>query len=335
MLHRNLLPACLVGAAVVVMASPARAADALLPTEVAKIAKHTVVRIEPRIAGSGSGVVIGRYRKDGENAYVVLTAAHVVKASDDEYTIISPWPIKGNEREKIKIDNRDIKKLPGLDLALVTFCSDRDYQVATLGNSDFASEGAGVYIAGFPSPGAAIQRRIFQFTGALVSSRLDGEAVQSDSDTGPIAGGYAVVYTNVTRAGMSGGPVFDVAGRVVAIHGLGDRELTEMARGQQSGTETGAGSVGDKTGFNLGIPISTFLKAMPKAPQLIGARYDSSQPNGFIGTRTATNSGLNPVMAEQVRSMNMNEEEDSDSDMVSEPVNQRSNPSRPSGRRAF
>jgi hypothetical protein len=333
MLHRNLLPACLVGAAVVVMTIPARAAEPLLPTEVAKIAKYTVVRIEPTIASPGSGVVIGRYRANGENNYVVLTAAHVVKSTDDEYQIISPWPVVGNQREKIKIDNGDIQKIPGLDLALVTFCSDREYQTATLGNSDFASEGAGVYIAGFPNPGAAIKRRIFQFTGALVSSRLDGEAVQSEPDSGPLEGGYAVVYTNVTRAGMSGGPVFDVAGRVVAIHGLGDRELTQMAGVQQSGTEASAGTGGDKTGFNLGIPVSSFLQAMPRATQLLGARYDSSPLNGFIATRAAANSNFNPAIAEQVRSMNMNEEEDADKDMGSNPGNQRSNPSRPG--RAF
>ncbi|MEY3404451.1 MAG: hypothetical protein RLZZ86_4073 [Cyanobacteriota bacterium] len=48
-----------------------------------------------------------------------------------------------------------------------------------------------------------------------------------------------------------GGPVFDVAGRVVAIHGLADTSAKNK-------TETGA-VVTQKTGFNAGIPINTFL----------------------------------------------------------------------------
>ncbi|PSB00762.1 S1 family peptidase [Merismopedia glauca] len=316
MLTRYLLPTCLVGAAIVTITAPSYGAEALLPTQVAKIAKYTAVRIEPTISSPGSGVVIGRYNKKGQKEYVILTAAHVVKHLDDEYQVISPWPIAGNEREKIKIDNKDIQILPGLDLALIKFCSDRDYQAATIGDSDTVTEGSGVYVAGFPDPGAAIKRRVFQFTGALVSSRLDGDAVQGEAERGPLAGGYAIIYTNVTRAGMSGGPVFDVAGRLVGIHGMGDREFAEFAATNQSGSQVSSTTLGDKTGFNLAIPVKSFLSAIPNRIGELGAKYDGSEVNGFIASGRGNVPNLSRVNTDDVRSMKMMEEEN--------PVNDRS-----------
>jgi S1-C subfamily serine protease len=304
--------------------APSQAAEALLPTQVAKIAKFTAVRIEPAVASPGSGVIVGRYTDKGRKTYVVLTAAHVVKHLDDEYQMISPWPIAGNEREKIKIDNKDIKILPGLDLALVTFCSDRDYKSATIGDSDTVTEGSGVYVTGFPDPGAAIKRRVFQFTGALVSSRLDGEAVQGEAEKGPLPGGYAIVYTNVTRAGMSGGPVFDVAGRLVGIHGMGDRELAALGSNNQSG-----GDLGDKTGFNLAIPVKSFLNTFTQPLSQIGAKYDNSEVNGFIASGRGSVPNLSGVSTNDVRSMKMMEEENPDNDMRSEnstPTNRTTTP---------
>jgi serine protease Do len=314
MLHRYLLPTCLIGAAAVTLSIPApsHATEALLPTQVAKIAKFTAVRIEPRIASPGSGVLIGRYNERGQQLYVILTAAHVVKHLDDQYQVISPWPIAGKEREKIKIDNRNIQHLRGLDLALVRFSSTRNYKTATIGDSDMVTEGSGVYVTGFPDPGAAIKRRVFQFTGALVSSRLDGEAVQGESDKGPLAGGYSIVYTNVTRAGMSGGPVYDVGGRVVGIHGMGDREFAALGSNNQSGRD-----LGDKTGFNLAIPIKAFLDAMPNDLARLGTKYDGSEVNGFIAAG-GRGTNLNQVTGDDVRSMKMSEEENPDNDMVTE-----------------
>jgi len=161
------------------VASPAYAADALQPTEIANIARETVGRIESTDGDAGSGVIIGRYQREETNVYVVLTSAHVVEYQDEEYTVITPLPEDSanremNRRQKVVISTeRDIQKLKGVDLAVVEFTSDRNYRTARLGDSDYTTEGSGVYIAGFPSPGAAIKRRVFQFTCSLVSSRLD------------------------------------------------------------------------------------------------------------------------------------------------------------------
>ncbi|MDJ1180232.1 serine protease [Roseofilum sp. BLCC_M91] len=329
--YQPLLASGLVGA-VVVMTAQSVKANALLPTQVADIARATVVQIQPTIASPGSGVVIGRYRERGSNVYVVLTAAHVVQYSDDLYSVITPLPADGSKRrQKIAIEPRDIQKLPNLDLAIARFRSDRSYETATLGDSDFTTEGAGVYIAGFPNPGEAIRRRIFQFTSSLVSSRLDQEIiVEGEEESGPLPGGYAIVYTNVTRAGMSGGPVFDVAGRVVGIHGMGDAErivgTDPNARPGQEAARTSR-TVNIKTGFNLGIPIRAFLEAMPRARRTLALSFDRSEPGilpggGLIALRGGNNRPATNIV----------EEEDPTEDIVvesSEPVEEEETPTQP------
>ncbi len=215
MLNKYLLSGFLM-AATMIIGSPAMAKKALPATEVAEIAKSTVVRIEPSVNSPGSGVIIGRYQEKGTNVYVVLTAGHVVQHPDNQYVIVTPKPAtsyNGRKRkQKIAISTaKDIQTIPNTDLAIVKFRSKRNYEVATLGDSKFAVEGAGVYIAGFPNPGKSIKGRSFQFTNSLVSSRLENEEFDSDDNKTTSAvktntgdRGYSLVYTSTTRAGMSG-----------------------------------------------------------------------------------------------------------------------------------
>jgi len=127
------------------------------------------------------------------------------------------------------------------DLALATFVATEDYPIATLGNSDQMIEGADVFVGGFPAVfGKVGAARDFAFTTGMVVSRAS-KAIN----------GYGLIYDAKTITGNSGGPVFDIAGRVVAIHGLADTSAKNK-------TETGA-VVTQKTGFNAGIPINTFL----------------------------------------------------------------------------
>ncbi|RMF25537.1 MAG: serine protease [Cyanobacteria bacterium J083] len=311
--QRHLLPSCILGtAAIVSVVSPSLAQNALLPTEVAKIAKATVVRIEPTVASPGSGVIIGRKRKGRYYEYRVLTARHVVQYSDDEYYLITPRPISSvngkRRRQKIKISDKRIERLKDADLAIITFKSNRRFDVATLGDSDHTTEGAGVYIGGFPNPGQTIRKRIFQFTASLVSSRLDldDEYAVEGEEIEPIKGGYALVYTNVTRAGMSGGPVFDVAGRVIGIHGLGDGDRILGVDNTTSSTETGPATNVVKSGFNLGIPIRTFL-SLKKDILRDGVAFDDSEPGRLLGDSLVATRG-----GKKQPKMNLVEEESMD-----------------------
>ena len=261
----------------------AREARAILARDVGAIAKKTVVRIESTDGGFGSGVIIGRSEQGTKNIYTVLTAAHVVKTPDTNYKIVTPVPLNspiGRKRVTINLDaQRNIKVIPNVDLAVISFESSYTFAIGTIGNSEYADEGSPVYVAGFPKPGKAITRIALQFTGGMVSSRLD----ESDSNPQERNNGYDISYTNITRVGMSGGPVFDAAGRIVAIHGQGDRN------NQIPGEEISSGIISDeKTGFNLGIPIQNFLKFQPRASKIVGARVDKSPLNYQLSDRTFT-----------------------------------------------
>jgi serine protease Do len=258
-------------------------ARAILAKDVGAIAKKTVVRIESSDGGFGSGVIIGRSERGTKNIYTVLTAAHVVKTPNIIYKIFTPVPLNspiGRKRVTINLDTqRNIKVIPNVDLAVISFESSYTFAIGTIGNSEDADEGSPVYVAGFPKPSRAIRRIALQFTGGMVSSRLD----ESDSNPQDRNNGYDLAYTNITRVGMSGGPVFDAAGRIVAIHGQGDRN------NQLPGEETTSGIATDeKTGFNLGIPIQNFLKFQPQASKIVGARIDKSPVNYQLSDRTLT-----------------------------------------------
>jgi serine protease Do len=266
-----------------------REARALLSKQVGAIAKSTAVRIEEAGSGGrfGSGVIVGRRERGTTNIYTVLTAAHVLRNRNSSYQVVTPRPRDNNGsqvRQNITFNPKtDIKLLAGADLALVTFKSDRTFAVATLGDSNYADEGSPVYVAGFPQEATILTRIALQFTGGMVSSRLDSE---SDGNKGNSDNGYNMVYTNVTRSGMSGGPVFDAAGRLVGIHGQGDRNA--KMPGQEATDPDLAMTQPPKTGFNLGIPSRVFFKLYPKAQKTIGAKVDLSPVNYQLADNSAT-----------------------------------------------
>lgn len=203
-----------------------QAVMALSASEVNNIAKQITVLIQSKKPRYGSGVII---KKDG-NTYTVLTAAHVVEVKDN-YEIIAP-----NGR-RYSINYSSVKQLPGVDLAVVEFSSNQNYNIAKIGNSDSSSEGTTAYVAGFPAPTFAINQSIYTFS--------DGRITANASK--PLRDGYALVYSNNTSEGMSGGAVLNENGELIGVHGRADLDTKAI-----------------KTGFNLGIPINTFLRMSAK-----------------------------------------------------------------------
>jgi serine protease Do len=202
--------------------------------EVAQVAVPTTVRIDNPLGSNlgGSGVIIA---KNG-NTYTVLTCNHVVKSPNLDYKIYT------SKKKSYKVTQ--VTYLPStagdLDLALVKFESPEEQAVAPISDSDEAGIGSGVYISGYPMSIETEGEREYEFTNGQVSSRPDKRA-----------GGYTMRYTAVTRRGMSGGPVFDVSGRVVGIHGQGDREK-----------ESSAAGVEIKTGLNAAVPVNSFTAVL-------------------------------------------------------------------------
>ena len=237
------LAAILAGTAVfsaIVITMPS-SASALSGTQVNDIAREVTVLIRGE-QGHGSGVII---QKSG-NTYYVLTAEHVVRKKDDFKLVTA-------DKQAYAIDYSQIQKINGVDLAIVKFTSDKNYQVAKMGTAK-TNEGQDVYVSGWPSNGA-------------VGSAAGGELIRQFT-SGSISGflprplnGYSMIYTNVTRSGMSGCPVLDTAGRLVGIHGMGDKEdarqLIESGLSQEAAVGLAAKI---KPGFNYAVPISIFLQ---------------------------------------------------------------------------
>ena len=72
----------------------------------------------------------------------------------DRYSIVTPIVLNNlgkAQRKRIKIDTqRNIKLLPNVDLAVVSFESKYIFAIGTIGNSNVIDEGSPVYVAGIP-----------------------------------------------------------------------------------------------------------------------------------------------------------------------------------------
>jgi S1-C subfamily serine protease/lipoprotein NlpI len=221
-----LLPAALFGS--IALVSYILPAVALSPVEIQRIAQQSTVQITE--CGFGSGVII---RKNG-NTYTVLTVAHAVKKSGCRVT--TP--------DNTKYQVEQVKAFPNsVDLAVFTFTSNNDYQVAKLiDNSDRVEVGETIYVSGFPLS-TAIKSSIF--------TSVKGDVV-ANPPTQQQEKGYSLIYSNNTLPGQSGGPVWNNKGEVIAIHGQGDVDSKSQ------------GTINDdvrvKTGYNLGITVNTFSK---------------------------------------------------------------------------
>lgn len=233
--------------------APSPVSASMSGEEINEVARNITVLISGKDS-HGSGSIISR----SGSTYYVLTAKHVVSVKD-EYRIITI------DQKAHTVDFSKIKFLPDKDLAVIEFTSDENYKVATLANSDLAMEGAQVFISGWPQPGGTGQL-IRQFT----DGRISGFLIE------PIEG-YKMVYTNVTRRGMSGGPVLDAGGRVVGIHGLGDTE-DPLALERQGLSPEAATSIASliKPGFNYAIPMNAFLTSAPVAGIFLSLDVDNS-----------------------------------------------------------
>jgi serine protease Do len=228
-------------------------AVALTGEEVNNIARDITVLIRSE-KGHGSGFIVSQSGK----TYYVLTAQHVVSQSG-KYKLVTA------DKQAYEIDSKNIKPLPGVDLAVVQFESDKTYKVAKLTDSDNLNEGRAIFVSGWPKPSGTGQL-VRQFTDGRISGFLEK----------PLQG-YKVSYTNVTRKGMSGGPVVDAGGRVVAVHGLADSEDARVLESSGLSSEV-ADKIASliKPGFNYGIPIKTFLTLAPQEGLYLSLDVDKS-----------------------------------------------------------
>jgi Flp pilus assembly protein TadD len=260
-------------AALVFFANPAIAKS---PAEIEQIAKSVSVEIQvPGADRVGSGVIVHRQGVGASLGgspyrYTLITNRHVVcgSGSCNKSRLAATYRLRTADGQVHQVSNAAVQLLKdsagnSLDLAIVQFQSNRNYPVAQVAEPGSLKVGAAVYTAGFPKD------RGFLFGSgqahAVVNKRLVGDR-----------GGYTVVYDAETLPGMSGGGAFDNNGRLVAIHGQGDR-YTENTEAEEVASNTVKKEVNSKIGYNRGIPVRWVVQGLDELGILVGNRKPLNQ----------------------------------------------------------
>ncbi len=231
--------------------------------ELEQKAKQFTVRIDSNSGENGSGVIIA---KEGDT-YTVLTAAHVLCESGSGVQPCPIYEVMTDDGEKHTVKQNTIKTKEGVDLGILKFKSQRNYQVATLADYN-PNRDDYVFTVGYPklgnqspwrfSPGLIFDKEsgLLHTTQSDFQSNSDGKLQTASQAVTSLTGGYELVYTSITYGGMSGGPVLDSQGRVIGIHGRSEGEEANDERIGDCGVNSGCKV---QIGYSLGVPISTFL----------------------------------------------------------------------------
>jgi len=185
--------------------------------------------------------------------------------------------------ETVNRDGGD-DNVKGIDLAIISFTSTKNYAVASLGDASTVKIGDRVYISGWPDPeleqaqaGQSVRpvsRRQRRLAWGSVGAKISPDASNQ---------GYSIFYTDCTRAGMSGGPVFDKDGRLVGNHGLGSNPK------QSCGSEGSANSFmesRERPDAPGQMPDANSLRQRFSSSQQVNQAIDSI---GQMGLRLAFN----------------------------------------------
>ena len=219
----------------------------------AQLGIPSVVRILGS-GSSGSGVIVGQKG----NAYTVLTAGHVVRGSTaNDVTSVITFDGQEHRARKIEIS-------PWLDLATLYFNSSSKYKRAVVGDAaSWEAKNNFVVVLGYP---INANKAIF----------VPSQIVNLSLNPAVRPGGYTMGYqTRVTALsewkwnqdtvkGMSGGPVLDFNGKLLAIHGEAD---------QLPNRRVSENVVATNSGISLGIPAQFWTRFIGDLTRLTKEEY--------------------------------------------------------------
>lgn len=255
-------------------------ANNLSDTEVLEVARKTTVVVAQDLKQGdnvalreafrpGSGVIVG---KRG-STYYVATNFHVVSARGTDYGVRTPDGVVHFVDDEETNDNIDAfgkylqNRIEGSDLAIVKFqaTSQQKYPVAKINLNKNIKDS--VYVAGWPDPGPKFPERTFRMTSGILNNVLKNNFEDGD---------YNTQYNAPTRRGMSGGPVFNQRGELIAIHGRGGgKNLAEYGDPDKDCLDT-------KNCFNRGISTEILIdraKSTSKYANLfIPPEYTPAEP---------------------------------------------------------
>ncbi|MBD2039407.1 tetratricopeptide repeat protein [Microcoleus sp. FACHB-672] len=178
----------------------------LTPPHIAKLTPSLVLITHEKGERNGTGFFVAGEK----NVCTVLTTRHVIGMSSQVQLQTHDLKVWGANK---------VRLFPNHDLALVMFDSGSQhcsYKALELGNSESFKVGDNAYISGFAkkTDSGKIDK---EFVASRVLSKED------------FADGYDISYSAMTPKEMSGSPVFDKIGKVVAVHGIGGLEASFLA----------------------------------------------------------------------------------------------------------
>ena len=210
------------------------------------IAKPLTVRLlGENIAGSG--VIISRKGTE----YFILTCAHVLDSNQENKLAV--LTVDGKKYYAQRDTTFNFREL---DLAIVKFSTNNEYQVAAVNVNWNLSLGEQVYVAGFPNyekkavnlvPTVDLGIKPYNLTQGKVIHLLNLSLER----------GYKIGMSNEIEIGMSGGPVLNQNGELVGIIGrakyaFGGFDAYRFSDGSQPSEEL----LDELVGVSWAIPIT-------------------------------------------------------------------------------
>jgi serine protease Do len=171
---------------------------------------------EGGLSSSGSGLIFKRIIQPPLNGaqkykYYVLTNSHI---SDKIPGYSSTKILTSDKKEHVGKVIKLIELSDKYDLQSISFESDREYEIAVIPKPTQIDQWDKAYIFGYPCDEKICNSRKFLTGNIGMIHLLPNNSIK-------LTKGYSIPYTNETESGMSGSPVMNFSGEVIAIHGLG------------------------------------------------------------------------------------------------------------------
>ncbi|MGK7941379.1 MAG: serine protease, partial [Crocosphaera sp.] len=172
----------------------------------------------------------------------VLTNAHVINSKVTNKIIT----IDGKIYESTVI--KEGNSLEGNDLAVLSFTSADNYQVATLAINPEIKEHKRIYSVGFPE-----ETNEFYFTQGTIK-------IQAPK---PFLGGYQIGYDIDVKPGMSGGALLNEKGELIGVNGLLKGPVLNAAYNYLDGSQPFEENITTYRKLSFAVPIETLLEVAP------------------------------------------------------------------------